>query len=856
MSSEREETNLSSSANRVLPSSSLTLSSSISSIVTRSSIENSFFTVIDPNITSTTEIEVIVNIWVNKFKENPRTGTIKLFAVIINCFDVDVCEDAFINFNSVLIFARINKCFETLEKTGSLISPEKIKKSVEIHKSLELFTAIFHHHSNLFLDKDANKSYFKFLRDILTRISQSDFVGPRLLATSFGLKIVTGLVQSNNIELVQNDLEILYTEFLVKRWKDTFYIVREKVLLELMFWINIDFINFINDFWMYIYWALGDQSTSVQTIALKMANDILLNIHSNIPKVKMMIKKIVSVLANLLLSTNDGVVISALNLYSILPSIDDEDDEEVYHMNKVESIALELVFSEKTKVSRVAAKHFVNQIVNSQPNAFQQLKVLILILEDFKCISQFLTSDNLEDTEKHNFMTLFMYVVKWLITGVKPEQKIALMGDQNDIIQLHINTIKKTEYTTYMVMHLLNQFKECNTPTHAFSLWILLQFVDFKLLQDRKVILDILDQVSLFYHTWNIPTILEMISKCIHIMSSNLEGADQSLCLKYIKDIAQANINILKAEIENPTKNTSNKLSQKNALIKMWSLAKYNLIPDDLEPLKYLSYYVPNLKKNSPTNLIVSEFALSAFMEVFRRIILKVPTDLQNNFSIEQSEIIVENTYVTFLNAMLNTSSKYDPQIVNICETAFLIVDDLLRIRFNKDRTNYILDDDQNMRLNEFIFSLFNNCEYNDLNTLRLVEVFVQLIQDGVIEMNHLITLLQFVKKELVEHALVPVINFFCKKETGDQLSNVINLYLVYMYENIISQKSDFKNYTLKDLNCDSTLTLFVAVLSQTTGFLTMIEKMCKIFVINFKFAAQLYVLVLETLMKKHHKAC
>lgn len=50
----------------------------------------------------------------------------------------------------------------------------------------------------------------------------------------------------------------------------------------------------------------------------------------------------------------------------------------------------------------------------------------------------------------------------------------------------------------------------------------------------------------------------------------------------------------------------SNKLSQKNALIKMWSLAKYNIIPDDLEPLKYISYYVPNLKKNSPSNLIVS----------------------------------------------------------------------------------------------------------------------------------------------------------------------------------------------------------------------------------------------------------
>lgn len=38
--------------------------------------------------------------------------------------------------------------------------------------------------------------------------------------------------------------------------------------------------------------------------------------------------------------------------------------------------------------------------------------------------------------------------------------------------------------------------------------------------------------------------------------------------------------------------------------------------------------------------------------------------------------------------------------------------------------------------------------EYNiDLSTLRLVEVFIQLIQDGLIEVNHLITLLQFVKK-------------------------------------------------------------------------------------------------------------
>lgn len=34
-----------------------------------------------------------------------------------------------------------------------------------------------------------------------------------------GLKIVTGLIQSKNLELLQDDLSILYTEFLIKRWK-------------------------------------------------------------------------------------------------------------------------------------------------------------------------------------------------------------------------------------------------------------------------------------------------------------------------------------------------------------------------------------------------------------------------------------------------------------------------------------------------------------------------------------------------------------------------------------------------------------------------------------------------------------
>lgn len=54
-------------------------------------------------------------------------------------------------------------------------------------------------------------------------------------------------------------------------------------------------------------------------------------------------------------------------------------------------------------------------------------------------------------------------------------------------MQLHSNLLKKKEFTTYILLHLLNQLRECKEPTHAFSLWILLQFTDFKLIQDKLV---------------------------------------------------------------------------------------------------------------------------------------------------------------------------------------------------------------------------------------------------------------------------------------------------------------------------------------------------------------------------------
>lgn len=54
-----------------------------------------------------------------------------------------------------------------------------------------------------------------------------------------------------------------------------------------------------------------------------------------------------------------------------------------------------------------------------------------------------------------------------------------------------------------------------------------------------------------FYQNWNIPTILEMISKCLHIMTSTLRGHELNICFKCINDSAQVNIDILKAGIEN-----------------------------------------------------------------------------------------------------------------------------------------------------------------------------------------------------------------------------------------------------------------------------------------------------------------
>lgn len=59
-------------------------------------------------------LKVIMNMWINIFKENPKIATFKLFTLVLNCFDIDVCDSTFINLNVVLMFEKIVKCFKTM----------------------------------------------------------------------------------------------------------------------------------------------------------------------------------------------------------------------------------------------------------------------------------------------------------------------------------------------------------------------------------------------------------------------------------------------------------------------------------------------------------------------------------------------------------------------------------------------------------------------------------------------------------------------------------------------------------------------------------------------------------------------
>lgn len=62
-------------------------------------------------------------------------------------------------------------------------------------------------------------------------------------------------------------------------------------------------------------------------------------------------------------------------------------------------------------------------------------------------------------------------------------------------------------------------------------------------------------------------------------------------------------------------------------------------------------------------------------MEILRKELLKAATNCQNSISIDQySERTLENTFLNFFDAMFNILSKYDPQVLDICETVSFIV--------------------------------------------------------------------------------------------------------------------------------------------------------------------------------------
>lgn len=52
-------------------------------------------------------LKAIINLWVNIFKKDPKTGTIQLFTIVMNCLDIDVCYSSFTNLNSIIMFKKI-----------------------------------------------------------------------------------------------------------------------------------------------------------------------------------------------------------------------------------------------------------------------------------------------------------------------------------------------------------------------------------------------------------------------------------------------------------------------------------------------------------------------------------------------------------------------------------------------------------------------------------------------------------------------------------------------------------------------------------------------------------------------------
>jgi hypothetical protein len=71
-------------------------------------------------------------------------------------------------------------------------------------------------------------------------------------------------------------------------------------------------------------------------------------------------------------------------------------------------------------------------------------------------------------------------------------------------------------------------------------------------------------------------------------------------------------------------------------------------------------------------------------MEILRNKLLKVPIVQNMNLNNQVFENNVEDTFATFIGSMFNILSKYDIQLISICETVILIYYKLYDIFHNE----------------------------------------------------------------------------------------------------------------------------------------------------------------------------
>ncbi|XP_050529605.1 uncharacterized protein LOC126899101 isoform X2 [Daktulosphaira vitifoliae] len=735
---------------------------------------------------------------------------LKLFTVLIeDCLNIKISAT---DLNVDEIYHQVIDCLKIMSYEKTLHSTESIKKSIFTKKSSEFLILVFKNYSNLFFLSSENVKYFIFLEEIFLKMSLSDITSLRFLAINFSLKIITGMLQFECGVMLNNQISKFLDEFVTKKFNDVSYIIREALLIELEKWIKINPTYFINKYWTSIYITTGDKSLCVQKVALQICKSILA-FHSSNPNIHLLADKLLQVLINLLLSKNEEIALLAYNMYEILQNCDTNDE----HLSKLESIALELIFSENVNIARHAAQHFVINYVNKQTNSIDRLKFISVFLsgipenvppiviayfanaifefcaelQNFQLFAEILDNENhLNENEKCIMTTLFVYIVRKLITGNDPEQNSCYIGYTKDVKESKPDNEKKKEFTTVMLPCILNQLKNCKKPTYEFSLWALMQYIDYTC--NLSILHDVLLQVGSSFFKWTIPGLLELISRSIYLMTLSLKGQEYNLVINNLKNSTYRIIDVLKSGIENSQDDMLTSIScQEISLIRLWSLAKYNKLPEEINLLEYLSYYIPEMK-DSQNNLVFSMFGFYAYFEILKRNMIN-----EIDFSLENC---IDHQCLQFMESMFSVLKSFDKQLFELNETSFLIIGNCLQVRKSINKP-FDINTNQDLALSMFIYYVCENHELNgDINTVKLIELFFRLIQERLIKIRHMVTVMQFIQKDIFEKALGPVFNFFCNAETGNELCQVIEIFLIYMFENIICQSENYENITFKDL--------------------------------------------------------